>query len=52
MLTRLTTQILLQYIQISQRQLRDALNNIECRCCEQANTTQEEIIEKLNQDYY
>lgn len=44
--------VTLQYIQISQRQLRDALNNIECRCCEQANTTQEEIIEKLNQDYY
>lgn len=44
--------VTLQYIQISQRQLRDALNSIEQRCCEQANTTQKEIIEKLNQDYY
>ena len=40
-------EITLQYIQISQRQLRDALNNIEKRCCEQAKTTQEQVIAKL-----
>lgn len=40
-------EITLQYIQVSQRQLRDALNDIEKRCCEQANMTQEQVIAKL-----
>ena len=40
-------EITLQYIQISQRQLRNALNDIEKRCCEQAGLTQEQVIAKL-----
>ena len=40
-------EITLQYIQISQRQLRNALNDIEKRCCEQAGMTQEQVIAKL-----
>lgn len=43
--------VTLQYIQISQRQLREALNDIEQRCCQHAGMTQEEVIEKLNKDY-
>lgn len=43
--------VTLQYIQISQRQLREALNNVERQCCEQASMTQEEVIKKLSSIY-
>ncbi|WP_019672344.1 tyrosine-type recombinase/integrase [Psychrobacter lutiphocae] len=39
--------VTLQYIQVSQRQLRDALNEIEALYCKRINLSQEDVIEKL-----
>ena len=39
--------VTLQYIQVSQRQLRDALNSIEAFYCKHAGMTQSEFIEEL-----
>ncbi|WP_201571686.1 tyrosine-type recombinase/integrase [Psychrobacter nivimaris] len=39
--------VTLQYVQVSQRQLRDALNSIEAFYCKHAGMTQSEFIEEL-----
>jgi integrase len=41
-----TDDVTLQYIQVSQRQLRDASNSIESFYCRLAGMTQDEIISK------
>ncbi|WP_230657751.1 tyrosine-type recombinase/integrase [Psychrobacter sp. I-STPA10] len=44
---KITDDVTLQYIQVSQRQLRDALNEIEKFYCKHVNMTQDEVIQKL-----
>ncbi len=39
--------VTLQYVQVSQRQLRDALNSIESFYCEHAGMTQNEVIKQF-----
>ncbi|WP_299330074.1 tyrosine-type recombinase/integrase [uncultured Psychrobacter sp.] len=39
--------VTLQYIQVSQRQLRDALNEIENLYCKRINLSQDEVIDKI-----
>ena len=38
--------VTLQYVQISQRELRDALNEIELAYCEAISLTQDDVIKK------
>lgn len=42
-----TDDVTLQYVQVSQKQLRTALNDIEQLYCKQAGMTQDEVISKL-----
>jgi len=45
--TKATDDVTLQYVQVSQKQLRTALNQIEKLYCKQAEMTQDEVIAKL-----